>query len=157
MSVFNPYVLIGIALAVLSAFGGGYYKGKDAEYQRQQLEIAALNAKARQTEQAMAQVAQTYGETLRRANNAAKSKETKLRADIATGERKLFIPVKAAECAVPAATDSTAAGGDHSGTTSAELDRKTADDLVAIAAEGDAAIRKLNACIQTYEQMRTMK
>ena len=157
MSIFNPYVLIGIALAVLSAFGGGYYKGKDAEYQRQQLEIAALNAKARQTEQAMAQVAQTYGETLRRANNAAKSKETKLRADIATGERKLFIPVKAAECAVPAATDSTAAGGDHSGTTSAELDRKTADDLVAIAAEGDAAIRKLNACIQTYEQMRTMK
>lgn len=157
MSVFNPYVLIGIALAVLSAFGGGYYKGKDAEYQRQQLEIAALNAKARQTEQAMAQVAQTYGETLRRANNAAKSKETKLRADIATGERKLFIPVKAAECAVPAATDSTAAGGDHSGTTSAELDRKTADDLVAIAAEGDAAIRKLNACIQTYEQMRNMK
>jgi len=157
MSVFNPYVLIGIALAVLSAFGGGYYKGKDAEYQRQQLEIAALNAKARQTEQAMAQVAQTYGETLRRANNVAKSKETKLRADIATGERKLFIPVKAAECAVPTATDSTAAGGDHSGTTSAELDRKTADDLVAIAAEGDAAIRKLNACIQTYEQMRTMK
>ena len=157
MSVFNPYVLIGIALAVLSAFGGGYYKGKDAEYQRQQLEIAALNAKARQTEQAMAQVAQTYGETLRKANNAARAKETKLRADIATGERKLFIPVKAAECAVPAATDSTAAGGDHSGTTSAELDRKTADDLVAIAAEGDAAIRKLNACIQTYEQMRTMK
>jgi hypothetical protein len=157
MSVFNPYVLIGIALAVLSAFGGGYYKGKDAEYQRQQLEIAALNAKARETEKAMAQVAQSYGDTLRKANNVARVKETKLRADIASGERKLFIPVKAAECAVSAATDTAAAGGDHSGTASAELDRKTADDLVAIAAEGDAAIRKLNACIQTYEQMRTMK
>lgn len=157
MSLFNPWVLLGIVMAVLSAFGGGYYKGKDAEYQRQQLEIAALNSKARETEKAMAQVAQSYGETLRKANNAAKVKETKLRADIASGERKLFIPVKAAECAVSASADTAVAGGDHSGTTSAELDRKTADDLVAIAAEGDAAIRKLNACIQTYEQMRTMK
>ena len=46
MSLFNPWVLLGIVMAVLSAFGGGYYKGKDAEYQRQQIEIAALNAKA---------------------------------------------------------------------------------------------------------------
>jgi hypothetical protein len=159
MSLFNPWVILGIILAVLSAAAGGYSKGKDAEYQRQQLEIAALNAKARETERAMVQVAQTYGDTLRKANNVAKIKETKLRADIATGERKLFIPVtvKATECAVSTTTDTAAAGGDHSGTTSAELDRKTADDLVAIAAEGDAAIRKLNACIQTYEQMRTMK
>ena len=157
MSLFNPWVILGIILTVLSAAAGGYSKGKDAEYQRQQLEIAALNAKARETEKAMAQVAQSYGDTLRKANNVARVKETKLRADIASGERKLFIPVKAAECAVPTATDTAVAGGDHSGTTSAELDRKTADDLVAIAAEGDAAIRKLNACIQTYEQMRNMK
>ena len=157
MSLFNPWVILSILIAIGAAGAGGYSKGKDAEYQRQQLEIAALNAKARETEKAMAQVAQSYGDTLRKANNAARVKETKLRADIATGERKLFIPVKAAKCAVSAATDTAAAGGDHSGTTSAELDRKTADDLVAIAAEGDAAIRKLNACIQIYETMRNMK
>jgi hypothetical protein len=157
MSIFNPWVILGFVLAMLSATAGGYSKGKHDENARQQLEIAALNAKARETEKAMAAVAQSYGDTLRKANNVAKVKETKLRADIATGERKLFIPVKAAECAVSAATDTAAAGGDHSGTASAELDRKTADDLVAIAAEGDAAIRKLNACIETYETMRTAK
>jgi len=157
MSIFNPWVILGFVLAMLSAAAGGYSKGKHDENVRQQIEIAALNAKARETEKAMAAVAQSYGETLRKANNVAKVKETKLRADIATGERKLFIPVKAAECAVSAATDTAAADGDHSGTASAELDRKTADDLVAIAAEGDAAIRKLNACIQTYETMRTTK
>ena len=157
MSLFNPWVLLSIVMAVLSAFGGGYYKGKDAEYQRQQIEIAALNAKARETEQAMAKVAQTYGETLRKANNAAKAKEDKLRADIATGQRKLFIPVKASECAVSTASDTATANGDHGGTASAELDRQASETLIAIAAEGDAAIRKLNTCIQTYEQMRTMK
>ena len=157
MSLFNPWVILGIVMAVLSAAGSGYYKGKHDEHTRQQVEIAALNAKARETEQAMAQVAQTYGQTLRKANNAAKVKEDKLRADIATGERRLFIPVKAPECAVSAASDTATASGDHSGTASAELDRKTADDLVRITAEGDTAIRKLNACIQTYETMRTTK
>lgn len=157
MSLFNPWVILGIVMAVLSAAGSGYYKGKNDEHTRQQVEIAALNAKARETEQAMAQVAQSYGQTLRKANNVAKAKEDKLRADIATGERRLFIPVKAPECAVSATSDSATSNGDHSGTASAELDRKTADDLVAIAAEGDTAIRKLNACIQTYETMRTTK
>ena len=157
MSLFNPWVILSILIAIGSAAAGGYSKGKAAENQRQQIEIAALNAKARETEKAMAQVAQSYGDTLRKANNVARVKETKLRADIASGERKLFIPVKAAECAVSTTTDTAAADGDHSGTASAELDRKTADDLVAIAAEGDAAIRKLNACIQTYETMRNMK
>jgi hypothetical protein len=157
MSLFNPYVLLGIVLAVLGSFGAGYYSGEQDEYERQQIEIAALNAKARETEQRMGEVAQTYAQTLRKANNVAKAKETKLRTDIASGERKLFIPVKAPECAVSATTDTATSSGDHGGTASAELDRKTADDLVAIAAEGDTAIRKLNACIQTYETLRNMK
>ena len=157
MSLFNPWVILGIVMAVLSAFGGGYYKGKDAEYQRQQIEIATLNAKARETEQAMAKVAQSYGDTLRKANNAARVKEDKLRADIAAGERKLFIPVKPPQCPISATSDPAPASGDNSGTASAELDRSTAESLIAIAAEGDTAIRKLNACIQTYEQMRNMK
>ena len=156
MSLFNPWVLLGIIMSVMSAFGGGYYKGKSDEHTRQQLEIAALNAKARETEQAMAQVAQTYGQTLRKANNAAKLKEDKLRADIAGGSLSLRIPVKT-QCAVSAAGDATASAGGDSGTASAELDRQTAESLIAITAEGDAAIRKLNTCIQTYEQMRTMK
>jgi hypothetical protein len=157
MSLFNPYVLLGIVLAVLGSFGAGYYSGEQNEYERQQIEIAALNAKARETEQRMGEVAQTYAQTLRKANNVAKAKETKLRSDIASGERKLFIPVKAPECAVSATSDAAPADGDNSGEARAELDRKTADDLVAITAEGDTAIRKLNACIDSYETLRKMK
>ena len=157
MSLFNPWVLLALICSFLGIGAIAYTKGEDSERERQQLEIAALNAKARETEQAMVQVAQTYGQTLRKANNVAKAKEDKLRADIATGERRLFIPVKAPECAVSATTDTATPSGDNSGTTSAELDRKTADDLVAITAEGDTAIRKLNACIQTYETLRNMK
>ena len=157
MSLFNPWVILGIVMAVLSSFGGGYFKGKHDEYTRQQVEIAALNAKARETEQAMAQVAQTYGQTLRKANNVAKAKEDKLRADIATGERRLFIPVKAPDCAVPATADAAPPSGDNSGEASAELSGQVSESLIAIASEGDTAIRKLNACIDSYETLRNMK
>ena len=157
MSLFNPWVILGILSLLFTTFGGGYWKGTNAERQRQQIEIAALNAKARETEQAMAKVAQSYGDTLRKANNAARVKEDKLRADIADGALKLRIAVKAPQCPVSATSDPAPPSGDHSGTASAELDRQTAESLIAIAAEGDTAIRKLNACIQTYDQMRNMK
>ena len=157
MSIFNPYVMLGALLAVLSAFATGYMKGESDEFARQQTEIAALNAKARDTEQAMAKVAQTYGETLRKANHVAKIKETRLRADISTGAFSLRIPVKTPQCVFPMPETATPASGSDAGTTSAELDRTTADALLAIAAEGDAAIRKLNTCIQAYEQMKGMQ
>ena len=61
MSLFNPWVILGILSLLFTTFGGGYWKGANAERQRQELEIAALNAKARETEQAMAKVAQKIG------------------------------------------------------------------------------------------------
>jgi prophage endopeptidase len=160
MSLLNPWVLLGIVMAVLSAFGGGYYKGKDSEYQRQQLEIAALNAKARETEQAMAKVAQTYGDTLRKANNVAKAKENQLRADLNSGALKLRLPVKAPTCpSVPVPETATVASGSDSGEARAESSGSVdvAADLLQIAADGDAAIRKLNTCLEAYETLRNTK
>lgn len=154
MSLFNPYVLLGIVLAVLGSFGAGYYSGEQNEYERQQIEIARLNQQARETEQRMGEVAQTYAQTLRKANNVAKAKETKLRTDIASGERKLFIPVKTS-CPVSASADSPTPAGNTE--TRAELDSGVAQSLIDLTSRGDQAIRSLNACIDTYEQMRSFK
>jgi len=155
MSLFNPWVILGIVMAVLSSFGAGYYSGEQSENTRQQIEVARLNQQARETEQRMGEVAQTYAQTLRKANNVAKAKETKLRTDIASGERKLFIPVKAPECAVSATADSPAPSGDTEAR--AELDGRTAQALVNLTSRGDQAIRDLNTCIDQYNQMRSFK
>ena len=88
MSLFNPWVILGIISLLFTSFGGGYWKGTDAERQRQQIEIARLNQEARETEQRMAAMANTYAQTLRKANDAAKTKENKLRSDLASGDRK---------------------------------------------------------------------
>ena len=130
------------------------WKGADAERQRQQIEIARLNQEARETEQRMAEVANTYAQTLRKANDAAKTKENKLRSDLASGDRKLYVPVTTT-CGVPASPDSPAPSGNTE--TRAELDGRVAQALVDLTNRGDQAIRSLNACIEIYDEMRSKK
>ena len=149
MSLFNPWVLLGILMAVVGSFGGGYFKGSNDEVTRQQLEIAALNAEARVKEQALITVVQTQSTKLQKANQDAKLAQQKRNADIDSGALRLRLPVKAPNCPVQATPDAPIASGD-SVQTSAELDRETAKSLVAITDDGDKAIRQLNACIDAY-------
>ena len=152
MSIFNPYVLLCIVLAVLSAFGGGYWKGSEDEITRQQLEIAKLNAEARQKEQALTMAVTQTATALRTSNAKAKqiSKERDLA--ISSGALRLRLPVKATYCPVQTPTDTAPASGD-SGQERAELDAETAKSLVTITDDGDEAIRQLAACQQAYESI----
>jgi len=158
MSLFNPWVLLSIVMAIFSSFGGGYYKGKHDENTRQQIEIAALNADARQKEQALTSAVNAQANQLMKANQNAKLLSQKRAADIDSGALKLRIAVKASECSVHTSSDTSATTGANSGTTSAELDGETSKALIAITDEGDAAIRKLNTCLSLYnEALQTLK
>ena len=152
MSVFNPYVLLGIVLSILSAFGGGYFKGKHDETVRQQLEIAALNAQARAKEQALISAVSTQASKLQKANYDAKLAAKERDNAIASGNLKLRVPVKTPVCPVQAAGDTPAPAG-NSVQAGAELDPATAQSLVAITDDGDKAIRQLNACIDAYNNI----
>ena len=152
MSLFNPWVILGILIAIGSSFGGGVMKGKHDEFTRQQLEIAALNADARQKEQALVAAVQNQATQLQKVNQDAKLAQQKRNADIDSGAFKLRLPVKTPVCPVHASADAPVASGSDTGTASAELDPETAKSLIAITEEGDAAIRKLNACINLYNQ-----
>ena len=158
MSIFNPYILLGIVLFVLSSFGGGYYKGGQDEVTKQQLEIAKLNGEARQKEQALTAAVNAQATQLMKANQNAKLLQQKHNADIDSGALKLRIAVKASECSVHTSSDTSTSTGVNSGTTSAELDGETSKALIAITDEGDAAIRKLNTCLSLYnEALQTLK
>jgi hypothetical protein len=158
VSLFNPWVLLSIVMAIFSSFGGGYYKGKHDENTRQQVEIAALNADARQKEQALTSAVNAQANQLMKANQNAKLLSQKRTADIDSGALKLRIAVKASECSVHTSSDTSTSTGVNSGTTSAELDGETSKALIAITDEGDAAIRKLNTCLSLYnEALQTLK
>lgn len=154
MSIFNPYVLLGIIFAIVSAFGGGYYKGGRDEVTRQQLEIAKLNAESRIKEQALVSAVNTQATQLQKANQDAKLLQQKHNADIESGMLKLRIAVKASDCPIPASTDATVTSGANLGTATAELDPEASKALIALTSEGDAAIRKLATCVALYNEAR---
>lgn len=76
----------------------------------------------------------------------AKKEIDQLRADVRNGSRRLSVAVRS--CTVPTAS------GNDTDQTRAELDPAAADRIIAIAEEGDGAIRKLNACIDQYNAAR---
>jgi len=148
-------LLLSVALFV-SAFGGGYWKGGYDKGVETALEVVEANYIARNTEAQLLTVATTYAETLRKNEQNAQKKITDLRVAVSSGERKLFIPVatQATNCSVQPATDAAPTSGSDAGETRAELDRKVAESLIAITAEGDTAIRKLNICINQYNEIK---
>ena len=153
MSLFNPWVILGILIAIGSAFGGGFAKGKHDEVTRQQLEIAALNAEARQKEQILVSAIQTQATKLQKANQDAKLAQQKRNSDLESGALKLRIPVKATNCPIQVSDTTTPASGDSSGEARAELSPEIGKTLFAIAEEGDKAIVKLNACVDAYNSV----
>jgi hypothetical protein len=143
-------LLSGVVVLLLT-FGGGYFYGKHVEAEAQQAEVDRLNTEARAKEQALATAVTTTANALRKSDEKAKFETQKRNADIDSGALRLRLPVKTT-CALSAPTDSTVASGDSGGEASAELDRETAKNLIAITEEGDRAINKLNACISLYNQ-----
>jgi len=144
LSLTNPWILISVFSLVASSF----FYGHHVAYVEQEAEVARLNLIERDKEQQMQQLVNTQARELERANRDAKDKVTKLQSDIASGELRLSIATRP----VQACSDSTSASGDS--TSRAELDPEASKSLIAITADGDNAIRSLNACIQIYNQVR---
>ena len=139
----------------LASLGGVYGVGHHNGYEHAQAEITAqvakANAEARDTEQKLnAQVADLTTQLVKVQNDAQKQ-IAKRDADIANGKLQLYVRTKGTICAP---TNAPATSGPDTAT--AQLDPAFAQSLVAVTDDGDTAIRKLNACIATYNQVRTM-
>jgi hypothetical protein len=141
--------LLSGLIALLLTFGGGYFYGKHVEAEAQQAEVDRLNTQARAKEAALTAAVTTTAEALRKTNEKAKTATKERDAAIDSGALKLRVKTT---CPVPASPDAAVAAGDSGGAPSAELDRETAKNLIAITEEADRAIEKLNACISLYNQ-----
>jgi prophage endopeptidase len=130
LSLLNPHVLIAVVLALISSF----YVGHHVAYVEQQEEIARISAK-------MDTVAVEAADKLHQEKQDAQQKINQLRADVASGAQRLSIRASCSASATGGAAEARA-----------ELDPKTADDLIAITADGDQAIIELNSCIDLYNK-----
>ncbi|MDH6157114.1 lysis system i-spanin subunit Rz [Janthinobacterium sp. CG_23.4] len=107
-----------------------------------QLERAATGQLAARTDQ------------LNEENQHAQTDRDRFMADVRSGALRLSIPVAGHCPGATASTTNSAAAGSNRQQARAELDGTAAAALDAIASDGDAATRQLNACIDAYNLMR---
>ena len=138
-----------------SIIGGVYKLGHDNGYAQSQQEVATqiakANAQARDTEHKLNDQVNILSTQLVKAKQDAQKQNALRNADIASGKLQLYIKTKTPVC--PSTNAPSTSGSD---TSTAQLDPTFAQSIVAITDDGDTAIRKLNACIATYNQVKEL-
>jgi len=151
LPVIAAYALMMQIGGMVLAVGGGYFVADHKGYERRvaedKAEIDRLNAEAREKEVQMAQAIKEKTAALRKATNAINQKQSDTFKRIDSGE--LRFPTS---CPVQADSSTGTTGGNPSNGT--ESERQAVKDIVTIAAEGDIAITRLNACIAQYNNVR---
>ena len=151
----RPWLALALAAAVLFCV----VKYKDAIHQVDKLtaqiekDKAEATATARENEKLMSRSLAAIATTHQKDMQDEKNKRDNFIADVRTGAVRLSIPVKA--CPARTGTN-TATGPGNSPETRAELTPEAGAALAAIAADGDDAIRQLNACIDSYQAIRAI-
>ena len=153
-----PWVLGGAAILVISTYFTGHHKGWTQRDAEMQVEIAKKNEESRAKEQEMVLTVNQKDEELRKANDVVNKKQTDLNRLIATGRVRL----PSSSCVQAPASTTVASGNsaeerakpDEQANQPSDSERETLQLIAQIAADGDKAINQLNACIDSYNEMR---
>jgi hypothetical protein len=143
----NPWVILGVLLALAGFYGYGHHKGWDDRDIEMQAEIAVKNEESRVKEQELTKQLNENSTKLQEANNAITEKQSSLDRAIRAGRVRLPSTscVQASSSAAPASGDSAKAGS--------ESDTEVLRLIAQIIADGDKAINQLNACIDSYNKV----
>jgi hypothetical protein len=109
---------------------------------------------ARAKETMLLATAVALSDKLNLEKSRAQEAQNRLVADIRRGAQRMSIAAKCPAPAGQAPTDPATASAAGPDAPRAELDATAAADLVAIAADGDNAIRERNACVEQYNRVR---
>ena len=148
-----PYIALAIGIALFGSYRGGYHFGWEDRDNDMKIAIAQKNDEARAKEKELGEKLQDQETKLRKAQDDVKKKQSAMHELARTG--RLRLPAASCPQASPSAT--IALGNPQpSQPDESELERQTIAALIDIAAEGDRAITKLNACASAYEEVRRL-
>jgi len=154
-----PWVLVGLFFVVFGTYRGGYHFGWSDRDKEMQIEIAKKNEESRQTEQKLNEQLNTTASKLLEVNNVVNQKQSAL--DRAIMDGRVRLPTSScvsAPTSTPVATTDTKATSepDRPTDTASDADRATLQAIAEIVAAGDRNTAALNACVDSYNQMRDL-
>jgi hypothetical protein len=148
-----PWLIVGVIISLFGTYRVGHHYGWLERDNDMKLAIAKKNDEARKKEQELGAKLSDQESQLRKAQDEVKKKQSAMHELARTGRLRLPAP----SCPQASASATSAPGNTQPSQPDAtELERQTIEALIDIAAEGDKAITKLNACIGAYNEVRNI-
>lgn len=154
-----PWLIIGLLISLFGTYRGGYHFGWSDRDAEMQVAIAKKNEEARQIERNMTEKLNQQSAKLQEANDAITQKTNALSAANRAGKLRLCptgnisTPTNTAS-----ATPNKEAGSqpDRASDQPSDAERATIEAIAEIVAQGDKNTAALNACVDSYNQMRDL-
>jgi hypothetical protein len=154
-----PWLIVGVLVSLFGTYQVGHHYGWLERDNDMKIAIAKKNEEARQIEQNMGEKLNQQSAKLQEANDAINKKTTALAVANRAGKLRLCPSSN-----VQAPTNSSIASADPKATSQpdrqanepSDAERATIDAIAEIVAQGDKNTVALNACVDSYNQMRDL-
>ena len=145
MSIFNPYIILGVIVAMVFSF----YAGKNQAYKEQFIAVQAAQAEETKKQASMKDAVADNRVKFVKGEANAQAENVRLKSALATSELRLSIASRQLQTSTD--TGTPAGAGDQA---RCDVDPEAAQRIVTITQDGDSAIRQLNTLIDTYNQVK---
>jgi hypothetical protein len=154
-----PWLIVGVLVSLFGTYRVGHHYGWLERDGDMKIAIAKKNEEARQIEQNMGEKLNQQSLKLQEANDAINKKTTALAVANRAGKLRLC---PSSNVQTPSNTASTSADSkatsqpDRQTNEPSDAERATIDAIAEIVAQGDKNTAALNACVDSYNQMRDL-
>jgi TPP-dependent 2-oxoacid decarboxylase len=154
-----PWLIVGVLVSLFGTYRVGHHYGWLERDGDMKIAIAKKNDEARLIEQNMGEKLNQQSLKLQEANDAINKKTTALAVANRAGKLRLCPPSN-----IQTPTNTSFASADSKATSepdrptneSSDAERATIDAIAEIVAQGDKNTIALNACVDSYNQMRDL-
>jgi hypothetical protein len=154
-----PWLIIGVLVSLFGTYQVGHHYGWLERDEDMKIAIAQKNDEARQIEQNMGEKLNKQSAKLQEANDAINKKTTALAVANRAGKLRLCPSsnVQASSNTAFTSADTKATSQpDRQADTASDAERATIDAIAEIVAQGDRNTIALNACVDSYNEVRNL-
>ena len=154
-----PYIALAIGIALFGSYRGGYHFGWEDRDNDMKIAIAQKNDEARQIEQNMSEKLNQQSAKLQEATNAINQKTTALAVANRAGKLRLCPSSNLqapTNSSIASANTEATSQPDRPTDTASDAERATIEAIAEIVAQGDRNTVALNACVDSYNEVRRL-
>ena len=155
-----PWLIVGVLVSLFGSYRVGHHYGWLERDNDMKIAIAQKNDEARATEQKLNEQLNANATKLQETTNVINQKQSALDRAIRAGRVRISAPscVQASASATPTPTDSQETGSqpDRPADPAPDAERETLQAIAEIVAQGDRNTAQLNACIDAYNEVRSL-